>query len=56
MTSDMQEQINWYNSIPNEINERTKKIKSIKTNPEYKKNAEAYIQKTGKREFKDFDL
>ncbi|NUJ98170.1 TPM domain-containing protein [Candidatus Gracilibacteria bacterium] len=56
VTSDMKREISWYNSIPNETKQRSEKLKSININPEYKKNAEAYIQKTGKREFKDFDL
>lgn len=52
----MQEKINWYQSIPNQISKRKEKIQSLIINPEHKNNSEAYIKKTNDRKFSNFNL
>jgi uncharacterized membrane protein YgcG len=52
----LREWINWYGSMSNEIARREKQLASIKPNAQYSRDASAYAEKTGKRNFVNFDL
>lgn len=52
----IQQDIQWYKEIPSKISSRQKQIWWVPIKPEYKKEADEYAQKTGKKTFVGYDM